>query len=270
MERIIAQPHDPIAPPSTGLKPPEIPDDLVPKHIAIVMDGNGRWANSRGLPRTEGHRAGEDALMDVLAGAIEIGVQTVSVYAFSTENWRRSPAEIAFLMNYSREVIRRRRHELDDWGVKILWSGRLPRLWPSVVRELQAAERLTRYNSTLTLNFCTNYGGRAEITDAVSALAEDVAAGKLNPRKITENVFNSYMYQPHLGDVDLFIRSGGEQRTSNFMVWQSPYAELMFIDEPWPDVDRSVLWRCITNYARRDRRFGGAVDKVAKDKVLGE
>lgn len=270
MERISPQPHEPIAPPAGPSTAPTIDRSLVPKHVAIVMDGNGRWANAKGLPRTEGHKAGEVALMDVLAGAIEIGVETVSVYAFSTENWRRSPAEIAFLMNYSRDVIHRRRHELDDWGVKIVWSGRQPRLWSSVVKELQEAQRLTRYNSTLTLNFCCNYGGRAEIADAVAAIADDVKAGTLNPRKITEATLDAYMYQPQLGDVDLFIRSGGEKRTSNFMVWQAPYAEMMFIDEPWPEFNREVLWRCIDNYVHRDRRFGGAIDAMAKDKVTGE
>ncbi|SDU80639.1 Undecaprenyl pyrophosphate synthetase [Arcanobacterium phocae] len=265
MERINPMPHEPLAPPAGKVQPPVLPADAIPRHIAIVMDGNGRWANARNLPRTDGHKAGEVALMDVLAGAIEIGVEVVSVYAFSTENWRRSPSEIAFLMKYSRDVIHRRRHELDDWGVKIVWSGRLPRLWSSVIRELQEAQRLTRYNSTLTLNFCCNYGGRAEITDAVVEIARAAAAGDLNPRKITEATIANSLYQPALPDVDLFIRSGGEQRTSNFMLWQASYAEMMFIDEPWPEFDRSALWRCISDYAHRQRRFGGAVDQIAPE-----
>ncbi|QRV01474.1 isoprenyl transferase [Arcanobacterium phocisimile] len=262
MERIYPREHEPIAPPVGRKAPPVIDRRAIPRHIAIVMDGNGRWANERNLPRTEGHKAGELALMDVLAGAIEIGVEVVSVYAFSTENWRRSPAEVTFLMNYSRDVIHRRRHELDDWGVKIVWSGRQPRLWSSVIRELQEAQRLTSYNSTLTLNFCCNYGGRAEIADAVADIAQRVADGELKPRKITEETIAQALYKPELPDVDLFIRSGGEQRISNFMLWQSSYAEMMFVDEAWPEFDRTTLWRCISDYASRNRRFGGAIDNV--------
>ena len=248
----------------SGATPPEIPAKFLPKHVAIVMDGNGRWANAKGLPRTEGHKAGEDSLMDVVAGAIEAGVKVLSVYAFSTENWKRSPAEVSFLMGYSRDVIHKRRVELNDWGVKVLWSGRQPRLWGSVIKELLEVERMTRLNDTLVFNFCVNYGGRAEIADAAAALAQDVADGKVRASRITPELLGTYMYQPQLPDVDLFIRSGGEQRTSNFMVWEAPYAELMFVDEPWPDFDRRVLWRCLTDYAHRDRRFGGAIDKVAE------
>lgn len=244
---------------------PAIPREFVPKHVAIIMDGNGRWANARGLPRTEGHKAGEHSLMDVLAGALEIGIETVSVYAFSTENWRRSPAEIAFLMNYSRDVIHRRREELNDWGVKILWSGRQPRLWSSVIRELQAAQRLTRENNNMVLNFCCNYGGRAEITDAIADIARDVANGALKPRQITEDLVSSYLYHPELGDVDLLIRTGGEQRSSNYMVWQASYAEMMFVDRPWPEFDRHALWECVENYAKRDRRFGSAKDSITNE-----
>lgn len=233
------------------------------KHVAIVMDGNGRWANARGLPRTEGHRAGEDALMDVISGAIEAGVEVLSVYAFSTENWRRSPREIAFLMNYSRDVIRRRREELRSWGVKVVWSGRQPRLWRSVINELQAAERYTADCDTVILNFCCNYGGRNEIADAAMELAYDVRRGVVEPHQVTPELLGRYMYQPDLPDVDLFIRTGGEQRTSNFLLWESPYAEMMFVDEPWPDFDQHSLRACLDRFAGRERRFGGAVDTVA-------
>src|SRR6476660_4132593 len=160
----------------SGAQPPQLPVSAVPAHVAIVMDGNGRWAHSRGLPRTEGHRAGEAALMDVLYGAMQIGVGTISSYAFSTENWRRTPEEVRFLMGFNKEVIRRQRNQLDEWGVRIRWSGRRPRLWGSVIRELEEAEEYTAGNSTCTLTMCVNYGGRAEITDAVSAIAEEVAA----------------------------------------------------------------------------------------------
>jgi undecaprenyl diphosphate synthase len=244
----------------SGARPPSIPSDLVPRHVAIVMDGNGRWANQRGLPRTEGHRAGEAALLDVLHGAIEIGVKVVSAYAFSTENWRRSPEEVRFLMGFNKDVIRRRRNELKDLGVRIRWAGRRPRLWRSVISQLEDAEDYTRDNDRLTLQFCVNYGGRAEIVDATRRLAALAAAGKLNPDKIDEKLFARYLDEPDLPDVDLFIRTSGEQRTSNFLLWQSAYAELMFLDTPWPDFDRRHLWAACDSFARRDRRFGAAVN----------
>lgn len=245
----------------SGAVAPQIPKEFVPRHVAVVMDGNGRWANARGLPRVEGHKAGEASLLDVVAGAIEVGVEYVSAYAFSTENWSRSPDEVRFLMGFNRDVLRRRRDLMDSWGVRVRWAGRRPRLWRSVINELETAERQTRGNSTCTLTMCVNYGGRAEIADAAQALAKDVAAGKVNPDKINEKVFARYLDEPDLPDVDLFLRSSGEQRTSNFMIWQAAYAELVFLDEPWPDVDRRHLWRAVEEYARRDRRYGGAVDK---------
>lgn len=252
----------PVPPPRhpSGALPPGIPAQFVPQHVAIVMDGNGRWANQRGLPRTEGHKAGEVALLDMLAGAIEMGIRHVSVYAFSTENWKRSPDEVRFLMGFNKEVLRRRRDTMNEWGVRVRWSGRRPRLWPSVVKELEEAEALTRSNTVCTLNMCVNYGGRAEIADAAAALARDVAAGKLDPRKVSEKVLARYLDEPDLPDVDLFVRSSGEQRFSNFMLWQSAYAEMVFLDILWPDFDRRTLWEAVGIYARRDRRYGGAID----------
>ncbi|SDZ01427.1 isoprenyl transferase [Herbiconiux ginsengi] len=244
----------------TGLQPPEVPAAAVPKHVAIVMDGNGRWANQRGLTRIEGHRAGEAALLDVVAGAIQIGVKHVSVYAFSTENWKRSPEEVRFLMGFNREVLHRRRDQLNEWGVRIRWAGRKPRLWASVIKELQFAERLTAANSTLTLTMCVNYGGRNEITDAVRSIADDVAAGRIRPSAVSEKLIQKRLYVPELPDVDLFVRSSGEQRTSNFLPWQSAYAEMVFLDRLWPDFTRVDLWQAIERYAGRNRRFGGAVD----------
>ena len=158
----------------------------VPRHVAIVMDGNGRWANARGLPRTAGHAAGEAALLDVVAGAIEVGVTHVSAYAFSTENWRRSPDEVRFLMGFNRDVIRRRRDQMHAWGVRVRWAGRRPRLWRSVIAELERAEQLTRHNDVLTLTMCVNYGGRAEIADAARAIAREAAAGRLDPDRVDE------------------------------------------------------------------------------------
>ncbi|HEY0218112.1 MAG TPA: isoprenyl transferase [Cellulomonas sp.] len=253
----------PVPPPPhpSGARPPALPKALVPKHVAIVMDGNGRWANARGLPRTAGHAAGEASLLDVVAGAIEIGVTHVSAYAFSTENWSRSPDEVRFLMGFNRDVLRRQRDTMNAWGVRVRWAGRRPRLWRSVITELEEAERLTAGNSTCTLTMCVNYGGRAEIADATRAIAADVAAGRLRADKITEKTVARYLDEPDLPDVDMLLRTGGEQRTSNFLLWQSAYAEMVFIDDPWPDVDRTTFWRAIETYARRDRRYGGAVDK---------
>ncbi len=246
-------------PHSSGAVAPKIPLDLVPRHVALVMDGNGRWAKQRGLPRTAGHEAGEASLFDCVEGAIEVGVRWVSAYAFSTENWKRSPDEVRFLMNFNRDVIDRRIEEMDSLGVRIRWAGRRPRLWPSVIRRLEAAEEQTRNNSVLTLTMCVNYGGRAEIADAVSKIAQDVAAGRLSPDRISERTVARYLDEPDMPDVDLFVRSSGEQRTSNFLLWQSAYAELAFVDTLWPDFDRRHLWAAIENYAARDRRFGGAV-----------
>lgn len=247
----------------TGLTPPVIQRDLVPAHVAIVMDGNGRWANARGLPRVEGHRAGEAALLDVVAGAIEVGVKHLSVYAFSTENWRRSPDEVKFLMGFNREVLRRRRDQLNEWDVRVRWVGRAPKLWASVISELREAEEMTKKNTGLTLQMCVNYGGRLELVDAIRDIAEGVTNGKINPARITEKTIQAHLYEPSLPDVDLFIRSSGEQRTSNFLLWQSAYSEMVFLDTLWPDFSRVQLWRAIEDYARRDRRFGGAVDSPA-------
>jgi undecaprenyl diphosphate synthase len=222
------------------------------------MDGNGRWAKARGLPRTKGHEMGEAALFDVVEGAIEIGVKAISAYAFSTENWTRSPDEVRFLMGFNRDVIRRRRDEMNEMGVCVRWSGRAPRLWRSVIRELKVAEDLTRGNDVLTLNMCVNYGGRAEVADTARALGRAVAAGRLDPEKIDEKTFGRYLYVPELAEADMLWRTSGENRLSNFMLWQAAYAELVFTDVLWPDVDRLALWRAIEIYARRDRRFGKA------------
>ncbi|WP_300083307.1 isoprenyl transferase [Propioniciclava sp.] len=249
----------PPTPHPSGATPPTLPPTFVPRHVAIVMDGNGRWAKERGLPRTDGHARGEAALLDVIHGAIEIGVPYLSAYAFSTENWRRSPDEVRWLMGFNRDVIHRRRDELNALGVRIMWAGRAPRLWKSVIGELRTAEAMSRTNTTLTLQFCVNYGGRAEIVDAVRQVAAEARAGRLDPDKVTEKSFRSHLYRPDVPDVDLFVRSSGEQRTSNFLVWQSAYAEMVFLDRLWPDFDRRDLWHAIELYAQRDRRYGGAL-----------
>jgi undecaprenyl diphosphate synthase len=259
MARRTTQPHRAPHPHTSGAQPPVIQAALIPRHVALVMDGNGRWAKERGLPRTAGHEAGEASLFDCVEGAIELGVTWLSAYAFSTENWKRSPDEVRFLMNFNRDVIRRRRDEMHDLGVRVRWVGRRPRLWKSVIAELEEAERLTARNTTLTLTMCVNYGGRAEIADAAAAMARDVRSGRLDPERIDERMFHRYLDEPDMPDVDLFVRSSGEQRTSNFLVWQSAYAEMVFLDTLWPDFDRRHLWHACELYASRDRRYGGAV-----------
>jgi undecaprenyl diphosphate synthase len=186
-------------------------------------------------------------------------VKYLSAYAFSTENWKRSPEEVRWLMGFNRDVIHRRRDELNELGVRIRWAGRRPKLWASVIKELEFAEQLSRNNDALTLQFCVNYGGRAEIVDAARQIARLAKQGRLDPDRITEKSFRNYLDEPEIPDVDLFVRSSGEQRTSNFLIWQSAYAEMVFLDRLWPDFDRRDLWRAITMYAERDRRFGGAV-----------
>ena len=242
----------------SGATPPDIPLDQVPEHVAIIMDGNGRWANERGLPRTAGHEQGESSLFDVVEGAIEIGVQAISAYAFSTENWSRSADEVKFLMGFNRDVIRRRRDEMHELGVRVRWAGRRPRLWRSVIKELQVAEELTRDNDVLTLTMCVNYGGRAELADAARAMGQDVAAGRLNADRIDERTFAKYLYVPEVPEADLVWRTSGEQRLSNFMLWQAAYSEMVFSNILWPDVDRRDLWAAVQTYANRNRRYGTA------------
>ncbi|WP_433871857.1 isoprenyl transferase [Saccharopolyspora sp. CA-218241] len=255
----------PPAPHAEGAVPPAVPAEFVPGHVAVVMDGNGRWANQRGLPRVEGHKRGEAVVLELARGAIEIGVKWLSLYAFSTENWKRSPDEVKFLMGFNRDVIRRRVDELDAMGVRVRWAGRRPKLWRSVVNELRSAEERTKGNEVLNLTMCVNYGGRAEIGDAAREIARLAAAGKINPERVDERTVARHLYQPEMPDVDLFIRPSGEFRTSNFMLWQSAYSEFVFQDTLFPDVDRRHLWQACLEYARRDRRFGGAVDRSATD-----
>ena len=237
---------------------PKIDTKFIPKHIALVMDGNGRWAQQRGLKRTEGHKVGEEKLMDAVDACIELGgVEWLSAYAFSTENWKRSPSEVHFLMNFTREVLRRQRDELHAKNVRVVWCGRRPKLWGSVIEELEVAEELTKNNTGLTLAMCVNYGGRAEITDAVQKLID------AHVSTVDEKTIARYLYRADMPDVDLFLRPSGEQRTSNFLIWQSAYAEMVYQDVLFPDFTKEDLWDAVLEYAKRDRRFGGAVDKFA-------
>ncbi|BBY25571.1 decaprenyl diphosphate synthase [Mycobacterium stomatepiae] len=237
---------------------PRIPADRLPNHVAIVMDGNGRWATQQGLTRTDGHKAGEAVVIDVVCGAIEIGIKWISLYAFSTENWKRSPEEVRFLMGFNRDVVRMRRVNLKTIGVKIRWVGSRPRLWRSVINELAVAEEMTKGNDVITVNYCVNYGGRAEIAESAREIARLAAAGRLNPERITEATVAHHLQRPDIPDVDLFLRTSGEQRSSNFMLWQAAYAEYIFQDKLWPDYDRRDLWAACEEYADRNRRFGSA------------
>jgi undecaprenyl diphosphate synthase len=233
----------------------DLDPERIPRHVAIVMDGNGRWAEQRGLPRTKGHEAGERALYDVVEGGLEIGLPYLSVYAFSTENWDRPASEVRFLMNFNRTLIRERRDELLERGVRIRFAGRrdwkLPR---SVQKEMEAAEEMTARNRKMTLVIALNYGGRAEIVDAVRRLAEE------RPARVTAKSIAKRLYLPDVPDPDLLIRTSGEMRTSNFLLWQTAYAELWFTPVLWPDFNREHLFEAIRDYQKRDRRFGKVTD----------
>jgi len=246
----------------------QLDPDRIPKHIAIIMDGNGRWANARGLPRNAGHEAGEDALFDVVEGALDVGVRHLTVYAFSTENWKRSPEEVRFLMDFNQSLLVRRADELDDRNVRVRFIGRRTRPVPKRLVELiQSTEQLTRDNTRLDLVIAFNYGGRTELVDAARQAARDVASGKL--KRIDAKALAARMYEPDLPDVDLMIRTSGEQRLSNYLLWQAAYAELVFTETLWPDFKRRELFLAIGEYQRRDRRFGGAVDKVVSIRTRG-
>ena len=212
----------------------------LPRHVAVIMDGNGRWAEARGLPRTRGHEAGERALFDVVEGALEAGIRYLSVYAFSTENWARPPDEVAFLLNFNRTLLRQRREELHERGVRIRRVGQREGVPRELLDEFDAAEELTADNDRLDLLVCFNYGGRAELEDAAKA------------GSIPAN-----LYAADAPDVDLLIRTSGEKRLSNFLLWQSAYAELYFTATLWPDFDRHALFDALDDYGRRERRFGG-------------
>ncbi|MGH2711845.1 MAG: polyprenyl diphosphate synthase [Actinomycetota bacterium] len=225
--------------------------ERIPKHVAIVMDGNGRWAEQRGHPRTKGHEAGERALYDVVEGGLEIGLPYMSVYAFSTENWDRPASEVRFLMNFNRTLIRERRDELNERGVRIRFSGRRDWKLPgSVQKEMESAEEMTARNKKLTLVVALNYGGRAEIVDAVRRLLAE------KPGRVTARGIAKRLYLPDVPDPDLLIRTSGEMRTSNFLLWEAAYSELWFTPVLWPDFNREHLFEAIRDYQKRDRRFG--------------
>lgn len=240
-----------------------IDPERVPRHVAIIMDGNGRWANQRGLPRNRGHEQGEEALFDTVEGALELGVEVLTVYAFSTENWKRPVEEVRFLLGFNEQLLLRRTDELHERGVRVRFIGGRGRPVPKrLLRLIEATEAKTADNTRMTLVIAFNYGGQAEIVDAAAAAARDVAAGRL--RKVTAAALEARLHAPELPQVDLLVRTSGEQRLSNFLLWQAAYAELVFTPTLWPDFDRHALRDCVAEYQRRDRRFGGAVDHVGR------
>ena len=233
-----------------------VPERL-PNHVGIIMDGNGRWAAERGEPRNVGHAAGEAALFDTVEGALELGIGCLTVYAFSTENWRRPPTEVRFLMNFNRDLLLRRADELDERRVRVRFIGRRGRPVPrSLVKLIEQTEERTAHHERMVLQIAFNYGAQQELADAARAVAEDVLSGSLKPRQIDEAAIAERLYEPRTPPVDLLIRTSGEQRLSNFMLWQAAYAELVFIDVLWPAFDRHHLRAAIAEYQRRNRRFG--------------
>ena len=238
--------------------------DRLPNHIGIVMDGNGRWAKLRGLPRTDGHTAGEEAMWDTVVGANELGMGWLTMFAFSSENWKRPKAEVAFLMGFNRGLLRRRRDELHRMNVRVRFLGRrdwkVPR---SVLKEMEISEELTRHNTGMTLTIAFNYGGRVEVVDAVKRLIADHDAGRLKGEKLTPESISSRLYHADMPDPDLIIRTSGEERISNFLLWQAAYSELYFTPVYWPDFDREQLYEAIRDYQKRSRRFGAIAENDA-------
>jgi undecaprenyl diphosphate synthase len=226
---------------------------LIPTHVGIVMDGNGRWARQRGLRRVDGHAAGEESLFDAVEGALELGIRWLTVYAFSTENWRWPPDEVRFLMNFNEGILVRRRDELNERDVRIRFLGRRDwRVPRRILRRMDEALALTRNNRTMTLTIAFNYGGRAEIVDAVRSL---VASG-IPASKVDERAIHAHLYAPDMPDPDLVVRTSGEYRISNFLLWELAYSELVFSDVLWPDFRRQHLFDAVREFQRRDRRFG--------------
>ncbi len=228
--------------------------DRVPRHVAIIMDGNGRWAAERGLARVEGHERGTDNIRRITYTAGEVGIQYLTLWAFSTENWRRPADEVRFLMQFNESILVRRRDELHERGVRVRFAGRRDwRVPKRLIRRMDEAEELTQDNRTMTLTIAFNYGGRAEIVDAVRALVES----GVSPREVTEKAIRAHMYHADMPDPDLVVRTSGEYRISNFLLWELAYSELVFTDVLWPDFRREHLFEAVREFQRRDRRFGG-------------
>ena len=230
--------------------------DALPKHLAIIMDGNGRWAKRRGLPRIEGHRKGADSVREVTRAARELGVEALTLYAFSSQNWDRPIEEVRMLMALLRDYLVDERAEILDNGIRLEALGDIERL-PALVRDpLDDLRAASRGNSDMVLTLALSYGGRESITRAAQAAVRDVLAGTLAPEQLDVDRFGAYLPTSHLPPLDLLIRTSGEQRVSNFMLWEIAYAELLFVDVLWPEFRRQHLYKCLEQYAARERRFG--------------
>jgi undecaprenyl diphosphate synthase len=245
-------------PKSDAVRPLPAPFE-VPRHVAIIMDGNGRWAAARGLPRGEGHRRGVEALRRTVRAAGEIGIEILTIFSFSAENWSRPPTEIRELMGLLRRFIRNDLAELHQSGVRVRIIGERAGLDPDILRMLEEAEELTRDNRKLTLVVAFNYGSRQEIARAAQRIATELAEGRLEATAVTAELIGKYLDAPDLPDPDLIIRTSGEQRLSNFLLWQAAYSELVFVPTYWPDFDRGALEGAIAEYRQRERRFGGLI-----------
>jgi undecaprenyl diphosphate synthase len=241
---------------------PGIGEFVVPQHVAIIMDGNGRWAAARGLPRSEGHRRGVEALRRTVRAAGDLGIGILTIFSFSAENWSRPPSEIRDLMGLLRRFIRNDLVDLHKNGVHVRVIGERDDLDPGIRRLLEEAEDLTKDNDKLTLVVAFNYGGRQEIARAAQRLAIEVAAGRLPASAVTADALATRLDAPGMPDPDLIIRTSGEQRLSNFLLWQAAYSELVFVPTYWPDFDRGSLESAIAEYNRRERRFGGLIAKT--------
>jgi undecaprenyl diphosphate synthase len=245
-----------------------IRSDRIPRHVAIIMDGNGRWAEAQGLERNAGHRAGIEAVRDVLRAANDFGVRFLTLYAFSSENWGRPQDEVRELMRLLEHYLVEEIQEVMDNGIRVRAMGRLERLPPKIQKSVQDAIERSAANQEMTLVFALSYGGRAEIVDAARKIARDAVAGVLDPHGIDEKVFSSYLYEPELPDPDLLIRTGAEFRVSNFLLWQIAYTELYTTPLMWPDFRREHFAEAVLHYQSRERRFGktsAQVDRAADD-----
>jgi len=233
-----------------------IQPEKIPQHIAIIMDGNGRWAKLRNLPRIAGHRAGMTAVKEIVRAADEIGVKVLTLYAFSTENWKRPREEVDFLMKLPQEFLSTELDELVERNVKINMIGSKEGLPQHTLRALEAGEEKTRNNTGLQLNFALNYGSRKELVSAIADIAQDILAGKISADSVDEELLNRYLYTSEFPDPDLLIRTSGEIRLSNFMLWQLAYTELWFTDVLWPDFTKEKFYEAIAEYQGRARRYG--------------
>ena len=242
------------------LKPLQPAPQSAPAHVAIIMDGNGRWAQQRSLPRTAGHKQGAEAVRRTLVGAAELGVRYLTLFGFSAENWRRPENEVDALMGLLRMYLRSEIAELHGKGARLRVIGDTRRFDPDIVALIRQAEDLTRENARINLTIALNYGGRQEIAAAARLLARETARGRLDPEAINETLFETCLTTAGMPDPDLLIRTSGEKRISNFLLWQSAYAELVFIDTLWPDFDRHHLEEAIGEFNRRERRFGAFAD----------